>query len=177
MSQRNDCIERVHSAVDQAVDYIKDWERTTDLWDKGADRQVFACTAGNSEMSTRYILIDPILRALGWDLSDPQQCVVDYNLPSGMRPDYFLFGRDGLLIAIIEAKRIDEHTDNTEHWYQIDDYAEFQKPRLACVTNGEYWRFCLYENGVILPQKALSLTWYDRDETANRLCGFLGRSV
>ena len=34
--------------------------------------------ANNVEMSTRYIIVDPMLRSLGWDLSDPSQCVVEY---------------------------------------------------------------------------------------------------
>ena len=33
--------------------------------------------AANHETSTRYMIIDPILRALGWDLSDPEQCIVE----------------------------------------------------------------------------------------------------
>ena len=32
-----------------------------------------------SESSTRYCLIDPLLTALGWDLSDPAQVLTEYN--------------------------------------------------------------------------------------------------
>ena len=35
--------------------------------------------ANNDEMSTRYLIIDPLLRSLGWDLSDPTHCVVEYR--------------------------------------------------------------------------------------------------
>ena len=67
--------------------------------------------ANNLEMSTRYIIIDPVLRSLGWDLSDPSQCVVEYatedhqgNVP---RVDYALLGPDGSPIILVEAKRLE----------------------------------------------------------------------
>ena len=67
--------------------------------------------ANNHETSTRYILIDPILRALGWDLSNPDECVVEYevarrgNYPA-TRVDYVLKCATGQPVVVIEAKRI-----------------------------------------------------------------------
>ena len=55
------------------------------------------------EERSRYGLIDPMLRALGWDLSDPAQVKVEYDHYADRRngkrmlPDYALFveGQDG----------------------------------------------------------------------------------
>ena len=64
----------------------------------------------NVEMSTRYILVDPVWRSLEWDLSYPSQCVVEYATAggSGRLPgvDYALIGRDGCPVILVEAKRL-----------------------------------------------------------------------
>ena len=41
--------------------------------------------ANNHETSTRYLIIDPILRSLGWDLSDPRDCIVEYKVSGEVR--------------------------------------------------------------------------------------------
>ena len=35
--------------------------------------------ANMREMATRYIVIDPVLRSLGWDPSDPLLCRIEYE--------------------------------------------------------------------------------------------------
>ena len=53
--------------------------------------------ANNHETSTRYLIIDPVLRSLGWDLSDPGDCVVEYKVspPSLRAVDYALLDGRG----------------------------------------------------------------------------------
>ena len=65
---------------------------------------------GERETRTKYALIDPILRSLGWDTEDPDQVKLEYEVdPShedGRRVDYALF-RDGDTskpYILIEAK-------------------------------------------------------------------------
>ena len=71
-----------------------------------------AAPANNWELSTRYMVIDPVLRSLGWDLSDPSHCMVES--PAGQaagpqarcpRVDYSLRcgGRE---VVLVEAKRV-----------------------------------------------------------------------
>ena len=55
-----------------------------------------------NEMLTRYALIDPVLRALGWDTEDPTIVVPEYTTPTG-RMDYVLFWDNQRYIAL-EAK-------------------------------------------------------------------------
>ncbi len=58
-----------------------------------------------SEALTRYALIDPILRALGWPLDEP--AVVRPEYPAGQgKADYCLLGADGKPAVLIEAKAL-----------------------------------------------------------------------
>ena len=43
----------------------------------------FFAPANLSETCTRYVVIDPVLRSLGWDLSDPSCCRVEYWTKGG----------------------------------------------------------------------------------------------
>jgi hypothetical protein len=66
---------------------------------------------GVREPLTRATLIDPLLQALGWDLSDPTQCIVEDRVPTAQRPDwadYSLLNPDGTVRMIWEAKRADQ---------------------------------------------------------------------
>ena len=62
-----------------------------------------------SEAQTRYSLIDPLLRALGWDTTDPAQVVPEYRGDGGRQAaDYALLGPLGQPLVIIEAKHLYE---------------------------------------------------------------------
>jgi len=63
-----------------------------------AHRPIYA----NSELQTRYGLIDPILRGLEWDTSNPEEVRVEYNTDSG-KADYVLF-HQGKPLVVVEAK-------------------------------------------------------------------------
>ena len=63
-----------------------------------------------SEALTRYALIDPLLRELGWNTSDPTQVVPEFPVPGG-RADYALVV-GGESRIMVEAKKLDEPLDN-----------------------------------------------------------------
>ena len=53
------------------------------------------------ELRTRYAIIDPILRGLGWETSNPSHCEVEFRVPgSGERVDY------ALLVFVAEAPEL-----------------------------------------------------------------------
>ncbi len=56
------------------------------------------------ETRTRQVLIDPLLRKLGWDVSDPQAVELEYKM-GPQRADYALMS-NGQPVAVIEAKRL-----------------------------------------------------------------------
>ena len=64
------------------------------------------------EYCTRYAIIDPIVRALGWETYNPEECVVEYPCKrrkkrNPSRVDYALLSRKGDPVILIEAKRLD----------------------------------------------------------------------
>ena len=62
------------------------------------------------EALTRSTLIDPLLATLGWDVSDPTQCIVEDWVQRAGNPDwadYSLLNPDGTTRVVWEAKRAD----------------------------------------------------------------------
>ena len=47
-----------------------------------------------SEAMTRYALIDPMLRELGWNTDDPAQVVPEYRVANNQMADYVLRAND-----------------------------------------------------------------------------------
>ncbi len=99
-----------------------------------------------NETRTRNALIDPLLKALGWDPANPELVTTEYSLGFGYRPqrvDYALHpqGQRGQPIAFIEAKRMRQDL-NDEHRDQALKYANRRKSaEYACLTNGDTWEF------------------------------------
>ena len=137
----NMTIKAVRLAIQHARDVMEEWAKvgSTD-W---------------RETQTRYAIIDPIIRALGWDTEDPKECYPEYDLSEGnTRPDYALFGdwsvediaKSGIApVAIIEAKAL--HLSLTDEFVdKLEQYTK-EEPRMtegvAVLTNGGEWR--LYE--------------------------------
>lgn len=58
-----------------------------------------------SEALTRYALIDPLLRELGWDTADPSLVIPEYRSGNG-RADYALLASDGNPAMMVEAKSL-----------------------------------------------------------------------
>ena len=95
-------------------------------------------TRGNtlSELQTRYELIDPLLRELGWDTSDPEQVVVEYSLDK-KRADYALH-KNGSPVMIVEAKAASVSLEDAPN--QAFDYSRRGiGARYFAVTNGVRW--------------------------------------
>ena len=60
-----------------------------------------------NETRTRMALIDPLLRALGWDVFDPEVVTPEYKVEGGWA-DYALLRADGRPAATVEAKKLGE---------------------------------------------------------------------
>ncbi len=97
-----------------------------------------------NETRTRDDLINPLLRALGWE--GPSVITSEYSITRGFRPkkaDYALHepGRTKHPVAFIEAKRMS--TDLTgDHLQQAIGYARSRKSvKYIGLTNGDQWLF------------------------------------
>ena len=91
-----------------------------------------------SEAQTRMSLIDPLLRALGWETADPTLVRPEFVLSTG-RADYALLGPDQKPAAIIEAKRLDEPLGTTDRHMQMLTYAVASNVDNAVLTDGNQW--------------------------------------
>ena len=90
-----------------------------------------------NEIRTRVALIDPLLVALGWDVSDPALVTPEYAVGEG-RADYALHGSESIPSAVVEAKRLG-HALNDEERMQMLNYANARGVRCAAVTDGDVW--------------------------------------
>lgn len=118
------------------------------------------------EDDTRYGLIDPVLRALGWDTGDPMECHIERPRGSGWA-DYALFNREGPIgdrvgrrpIIVIEAKKLDEELGKGES--QLNGYVR-ASPRMSqgvgVLTNGKEWRlYTVGPRGDLTPVAAIDI--------------------
>ena len=96
----------------------------------------------SNEMQTRYALIDPLLRELGWDTSDPALVTPEYSA-SGGRADYALLS-DGRPVVMVEAKRLGE--DLGDPAAQGARYSWQERTPYFTVTNGRRWEIYYFHN-------------------------------
>ncbi len=113
---------------------------------------------GKSEALTRYVLIDPLLHALGWDLGDPGQVRPEYSGAGGGLADYALLGDSGAdkPEVIVEAKSLASPlTDNVVN--QAFQYCFQRGIGHMVVTNGNSWRlFELLSSGTPMPDREMA---------------------
>lgn len=122
-------------AVEEAIHHVRGWMDDDDGYWEYLD---------NNEMSTRYVLIDPVIGALGWDTADLYQCVVEYGKTG--RADYILFDADGEPSIIIESKNTGFRNLNLlrnepeKPEQQLTQYVKENNARIGVLTNGLIWR-------------------------------------
>lgn len=92
------------------------------------------------EMRTRQVLIDPLLRELGWDVSDPAAVQLEYRVGQQWA-DYALMS-DSQPVAVIEAKRLGRGLEDDEIM-QVLNYANRDGIDCMIVTDGDHWE--MYE--------------------------------
>src|SRR6185503_1994408 len=89
-----------------------------------------------NEQATKATLIQPILRALGWDVEDLEDIQLEYKRKPGNKPvDYALM----LLrapCAFVEAKGLGENLDDPRWANQFLGYAVVAGVEWVVLTNG-----------------------------------------
>ena len=92
-----------------------------------------------NERQTRSGLIDPILKVLGWDVSQVELVGSEYRTNSSGTADYALLDQTGP-IALIEAKSLGRTLD-VRIVEQLSNYTGNEPTvRFALFTNGDHWR-------------------------------------
>ncbi len=90
------------------------------------------------EAQTRIALVDPLLRWLGWDVSDPSQVQVEWKRKGQKEGvDYALFEGDDLLL-LVEAKQLTDPLKDRGLWQLIKyvPISESEKARWGILTSG-----------------------------------------
>ena len=89
-----------------------------------------------SEALTRYALIDPVLRALGWDLEQPSQVRPEFPTEAG-RPDYALMWNEAPQV-MIEAKPLGGNLERARD--EGFRYCWQNKVPYYVITDGNIWK-------------------------------------
>ena len=116
-------------------------------------------TLRENETRTRVALIDPILQALGWDVSDPSVVTTEFDV-EGRRADYALLRSGDKPAATIEAKRLGEplHT----HRMQMFNYANAKNMDYAGLTDGNHWElYDVFKRGELRDREILNVSIAD----------------
>lgn len=104
-----------------------------------------------NETRTRQVLIDPLLRKLGWDVSNPNMVHLEYSVKQE-RADYALMPK-GKRLAVIEAKRLG--TDLDDRVMQVLNYANAGGFPYMILTNGDKWEMYKVFEPAILEERLL----------------------
>lgn len=114
-------------------------------------------TLSENESRTRAALIDPLLRALGWDVSNPELVTPEYSVGKGW-VDYALLEKTGKPVAIFEAKKLGVHLSD-EHRMQMLNYANFRGIAYAGLSNGDCWElYPVFKPGELKDKKILDIS-------------------
>ena len=91
------------------------------------------------ETKTRYVLIDPVLQALGWNVSFLDDVEVEYITQERKKVDYALLGSDGSPLVLVEAKRLNEPNES-KNLSQLLMYCVEIGVRYGVLTDGNHWQ-------------------------------------
>ena len=124
-------LESLHTLVDSLKERIQD----------------HGTTLRASEALTRYALIDPLLRELGWDTSDPALVIPEFRSGNG-RADYALLGSDTNPAMMVEAKSLRSSLRDSALTQGITYCIELGT-RYFALTDGNRWE--IYETYRAVP--------------------------
>jgi len=97
-----------------------------------------------NEQATKQSLIGPFFTMLGYDLTDPRECLPEYKADFGKdrstKPIDWAFANNGAFAFFVEAKEVGRKLGGFDE--QLADYfAKDPNVKLGILTNGAQWRF------------------------------------
>ena len=97
-----------------------------------------------NEQATKQSLIGPFLTMLGYDLTDPRECIPEYKVDFGKdrssKPIDWAFLNGGNYAFFVEAKEVGRKLAGYDE--QLADYfAKDPNVKLGILTNGAQWKF------------------------------------
>jgi hypothetical protein len=97
-----------------------------------------------NEQATKQSLVGPFFTMLGYDLTDPRECIPEYKADFGKdrstKPIDWAFLHNGIFAFFVEAKEVGRKLGGFDE--QLADYfAKDPNVKLGILTNGAQWRF------------------------------------
>ncbi len=131
-----------------------------------------AAELGRNEIRTRTVLIDPLLKALGWDVADPSVVSVEFEAGNG-RADYGLLrGSNAPPVVLVEAKKLNEPLSS--HVGQLLTYALERGVPYGCLTDGNKWEVYDVFRMVPMEERIKLSVAISTSETAKAALAILG---
>lgn len=114
-------------------------------------------TLKKNEAATRAVLVDPVLRALGWDTANTNMVEVEKTMVS-VRADYALYDSNAIPRIIVEAKALGTDLDQKKLVMALVSYAYNFELKDVFLTDGVIWEhFDNFQPGNLSPSKTLNL--------------------
>ena len=132
---------------------------------------------GDYESRTRVTLVDPMLCALGWEVSDPSRVQIEPRTANGWA-DYALLGGNGRPVVFIEAKALSVTKPpvlQTVSYAVTENTGSAAKVPYCAWTNGDEWAVVDVFNQDLVTQ--VSLADEDPAQCALKLLGLWRRSL
>ena len=132
---------------------------------------LYQTTLVKNEAATRAVLVDPVLRALGWDTANTYMVEVEKQ-QSGVRLDYALYDNNNDVKVIVEAKSLGADLTKMDNVKQLMNYAMTFTPQGVShpgifFTDGEIWHhFTNLMPGNLSPTATFSISKDDPTECA-----------
>ena len=131
--------------------------------------QLYNAILKKNEASTRAVLIDPILRSLGWDTANPHMVEIEKTLGQ-TRADYVLNDQNNRACVIIEAKSLGTNIFHDQAVNSLVSYAFHHKTSDVFITDGLVWHhYHNFDPNNFTPSRIFDLTTQDVAEVAGYL--------
>src|SRR5713226_7129528 len=118
----------------------------------------YQTTLTTNEAATRAVLIDPVLRALGWDTANTNMVEVEKTLGREVRADYALKDSNGIPKIIVEAKPLDTNLNQNALVMSLVTYAFNFRLNDVFLTDGLTWKhFNNFQPDNLAPVKILDI--------------------
>jgi hypothetical protein len=114
-------------------------------------------TLQRNEAATRAVLIDPILRALGWDTANIYMVEVEKSLEQ-TRVDYALYDRNASVGLVVEAKPLATNLNDNSITMNIVKYAYVYNTQQIFLTDGLIWKHVTITGPGNMPIEVIDFT-------------------
>lgn len=127
---------------------------------------------GIGEQNTKAALIDPVFRALGWDMSDPDETPREYKAKRQDNPVDYAFLIGGTPKLFVEAKALGSNLDDRRWASQVVSYAAVAGVDWVVLTDGDDYRIYNAHAPVPIEDKLLgsARVSVDPSDAAQILC-------